>query len=251
MQRAASYFAAYLRQHGARELARRLLLIGSGYLVESLGHSLSCTAFILQEMLARKDQDPWPALVLLADYFIKGRFDTTPSFRKSPQALENAMPDFILRSTTGSSFIDIHHTITLYAIERARGLLSREEYEHLVASWLDWMGKKEPRATFVEAPEQGYVLDYTTFYRAFSALGAQAVLKIILPLTVSAGGSKLLGRFLIKGLCDLYQDNYNPHYVTGLGATLWVVGQYADQPSLVSNALHQYVGFLFHVLARN
>ena len=250
-QIAASYFAAYVRQHGARELARRLLLIGSGYLVESLGHSLSCTVFILQEMLARQDQDPWPALVVLADYFIKGRFDTTPSFRKPPQPIEQSLPDLMLRSTAGSSFIDIHHTITLYAIERARELVSREEHEHLVASWLDWMGKKEPRATLVEAPEQGYVLDYAMFYRAFSALDTEAVTRIAVPLTASAEGRKLAGRFLIKGLCDLYQGDYNPHYVTGLGAMLWVVGQHADQPSLVSNALHQYVGFLFRALGGN
>ncbi|HME41982.1 MAG TPA: hypothetical protein VKF36_02755 [Syntrophorhabdales bacterium] len=250
-QTAASCFAAYLRQHGARELARRLLLIGSGYLVESLGHSLSCTVFILQEVLVRQDQDPWPALVLLADYFIKGRFDTTPSFRKSPQALEKAMSDFILRSTTGSSFIDIHHTITLYAIERARGLFSREEYEHLVASWLDWMGDKESREVSIEAPSRRIEPGYGSFYEAFSALDTQAVLKIIVPLTVSHEGRKLAGRFLIKGLCDLYQGDYNPHYVTGLGAALWAVGHYADRRSLASNALHQYIAFLFQGLKGN
>lgn len=157
----------------------------------------------------------------------------------------------MLRSASGSSFIDIHHTITLYAIERARELFSREEHEHLVVSWLEWVGGKETQATLVEAPEQGSVRDYGTFYRAFSALDTEAVTRIAVPLTASAEGHKLLGRFLIKGLCDLYQGNYNPHYVTGLGATLWVVGQYADQPPLVSNALHQYVGFLFHALGGN
>jgi hypothetical protein len=247
----ASSFAAYLRQHGARELARRLLLVGSGYLQESLGHSISCTAFILQEMMAQQDQDPWPVLVLLADYFIKGRFDTTPSLRKPPQPLEQAMPDLMLRSTTGSSFIDIHHTITLYAIERARGFFSKEEYEHLVASWLDWMGEKESHAAFVETQKQGSVRDYDTFYRAFSALDAQAVLKILVPLPASEEGRKLLGRFLIKGLCDLYQGDYNPHYVTGLGALLWVAGQYRDRPQLALNALHQYIGFLFRALGKN
>ncbi len=247
----ASLFAAFLRQQGAQELGRRLLLLGSGYLDESLGHSLSCTAFILQEMLERQAQDLWPALLLLADYFIKGRFDTTPSLRKPPQTPEQALPDFILRSTTGSSFIDIHHTITLYAIERARELFSREEYEHLVASWLDWMGEKESREAFVNAPKGRSTLGYGTFYEAFSALDTQTVLKMVIPLAASDEGRKLLGRFLIKGLCDLYQGDYNPHYVTGLGAALWVAAQYAERPSLVSNALHQYVAFLFHGLGGN
>lgn len=61
--------ATLYQQEGRAELARLLLLLGSGYLDQSLGHSVSCTAFILLEMLERVDQDPWPALVTLADYF--------------------------------------------------------------------------------------------------------------------------------------------------------------------------------------
>jgi hypothetical protein len=244
---AASALAAFLHQHGARELARRLLLVGSGYLVESLGHSISCTAFILHEMLARKDQDPWPALVLLADYFIKGRFDATPPLQRLGVPTQT-LSDHIQRSTTGSSFIDIHHTITLYAIDRARELLTGEEYEHLIARWLDWMGEKESQVMFVDVAKQSYNPDYNTFYQAFSALDKQAVLKRLIPLTVSSDGRKLLGRFLVRGLSDLYQGNYDPHYVTGLGAALWITQAYPEQPALASNALHQYLSFLFRAL---
>jgi hypothetical protein len=240
----ASLFAALLRQQGGQELARRLLLLGSGYLRESLGHSISCTAFILQEMLARQNEDPWPALFLLADYFIKGRFDMTPSLPKPPQALEEASPHYILLSTSGSSFIDIHHTITLYAIQRARNLFNGPEYAHLVASWLDWMGEKKPHEVSTGAPNSRTIPGYSLFYEVYSALDTQTVLEMVIPLAASQEGRKLLGRFLVKGLCDLYQGEYDPHYVTGLGATLWVVGQCADQLSLVSNALHQYLTFL-------
>ena len=72
---------------------------------------------------------------------------------------------------------------------------------------------------------------------------------MLVPMAASGEGRKRLGRFLIKGLCDLYQGDYNPHYVTGLGAALWMVGRYAGHPSLVSNVLHQYIGFLFRGLA--
>jgi hypothetical protein len=248
----ASLFAALLRQQGGQELARRLLLLGSGYLDRSLGHSVSCTAFILREVLVRQGQeDLWPALLLLAGYFVKGGFNTTPPLREGLQVHDQALADYILRSTTGSSFMDIHHTITLYAIERARDLISRQEHEHLVASWLDWMGEKEPQEVSVEAANRRTAPSYGSFYEPFSALDTRAVLKMVIPLAGSAAGRKLLGRFLIKGLCDLYKGDYDPHYVTGLGAALWAVGQYADHPSLVSNALHQYVAFLFRSLGRN
>ncbi len=68
---------AFSRAAGLTQMARRLLLLGSGFLDYSLGHSVSCTAFILREMMHRKDDDPWPALVLLADYFCKGNFQQT------------------------------------------------------------------------------------------------------------------------------------------------------------------------------
>jgi len=38
-------------------------------------------SIILLEMLERTDQDSWPALLALASYFCKGRFDTTPVLR--------------------------------------------------------------------------------------------------------------------------------------------------------------------------
>ena len=243
----ASLFLTFLRQHGARELGRRLLLLGSGYLVESLGHSISCTAFILREMLARTDQDLWPALVLLADYFIKGRFDATPPLQRSESAMRTVLGP-IMHTTSGSSFIDIHHTITLYAIGRTRELFTQEEYEHLISQWLGWMGEKKSDTRF-EVPKQSSATDYVTFYKAFSALDVDAVLKMAVPLTTSPDGRMLLGRFLVRGLCALYQGNYDPHYVTGLGAALWITATYPDQPSFVSSALHQYVSFLFRGLA--
>jgi hypothetical protein len=48
--------AAFLQQKGGKEFARRLLLLGSGYLNNSLGHSVSCTALILLEMIEQTDR---------------------------------------------------------------------------------------------------------------------------------------------------------------------------------------------------
>jgi hypothetical protein len=62
---------------------------------------------------------------------------------------------------------------------------------------------------------------------------------------VSEHGRQQLGRFLIKGVCDKYQGNYNPHYLTGLGSALWVIDQYWNQPPIATNALYQYLDFFF------
>jgi len=54
---------------GGAEFARRVLLLESGHLNNSLGHLVSCTVFILLEMLEKKDQDSWQSLSVLVDYF--------------------------------------------------------------------------------------------------------------------------------------------------------------------------------------
>ena len=64
-------------------------------------------------------------------------------------------------------------------------------------------------------------------------------------MVTSQEGRSELGRFLIKVLCDRYRGDYNPHYLTGLGSALWVVNRFAKQVSIVTNALYQYVDFLF------
>jgi hypothetical protein len=46
-------------------------------------------------------------------------------------------------------------------------------------------------------------------------------------------------------VCDQYQGNYNPHYLTGLGSALWVVDQYWNQSPIAINALFQYIDFFF------
>ena len=51
-EKTAVLMAAFHARYGGEQLARRLLLLGSGYLDRTLGHSISCTAFILLEMLA-------------------------------------------------------------------------------------------------------------------------------------------------------------------------------------------------------
>jgi hypothetical protein len=90
--------------------------------------------------------------------------------------------------------------------------------------------------------------DYTHFYETFSRLEAKSVVAPMGEMIASPQGRGRLGRFLIKGLCDHYRGNYNPHYLTGLGSALWVADQYWKQPPIVINTFYQYVDFLFDSL---
>src|SRR3990172_10444427 len=143
LEKTATFMATTYSQKGGKEFARRLLFLGSGYLDDSLGHSISCTAPILLEMIERQDQDPWPALTTLADYFCKGTFHTTPGLRKlTPFASEDAVKHHLVRATSGTGIVNLHHTITVYTMERVRHFFNKEEYDHLVAAWIAFIGQK-------------------------------------------------------------------------------------------------------------
>ena len=239
---------AFVGRHGLRDLIRHLLLLGSGYLETSIGHSVSCTAFILLELLHRDATEAWPSLVLLADYFCKGHFHATP--RLIGHSAEPPSRDDLYRSVTGSGFVDIHHTITLYAIERARPFLNHQEQGHMIASWVAWLGTKESRPRLFPGPGTAAraIDDYDDFKRAFVQFDADRVLGLAGGMLEGLDHRSRLCSFLVESVCDLYQGNYNPHYLTGLGALLWVLDTYHREAGLVQNALYQYLDFFFSAM---
>jgi hypothetical protein len=241
--------ATFYAQEGGAELARRLLLLGSGYLNDSLGHSVSCTAFILLEMLERSDQDPWPALSTLADYFCKSGFHTTPPLRKTPPFPSNEVFDqHLLRATSCRGIVNLHHTITIYSMERVRHFFTKEEYHHMIGAWISFMEDKKSRLVVLDSSKMEPPGGYTRFYETFSRFEVKSVAASLSEMIASPQGRTETGRFLIKSLCDHYQGDYNPHYLTGLGSALWVAEQYWNQPPIVINAFYQYVDFLFESL---
>jgi hypothetical protein len=238
--------ATFYAQAGGAELVRRLLLLGSGYLQDSLGHSVSCTAFILLEMVERTDQAPWPALVTLADYFCEGGFHTTPVLRRTPAFPSDEVFDHhLLRATSGRGIVNLHHTITIYAIEEMRRFFTEEEYNHMIGAWIRFMEDKKLKLVALDSPKTELQGDYNRFYETFSKLEAKSVVASIGEMVTSRQGRLELGRFIIKGLCDQYQGDYNPHYLTGLGSVLWVADRYWKQVPIVVNAFYQYLDFLF------
>jgi len=232
---------AFIEQQGLPKLIRRLLLLGGGYLSQSLGHSVSCTAFILLELLLRRGVNGWPALILLADYFCKGGFCVTPPLTEDIPEL--SLDERLSRSVSGTGFVDLHHTITLFAVERTRSFLTRGEHRHMLHAWTGFMGDKqaEPRSF----RPNGKIGDYAQFRESFSQLDANLMLDLTGGMIGSPVDRSRLCAFLVTGVCDLYQGDYDPHYLTGLGSLLWLINTYHHNVGLVQDALYQYLGFYF------
>lgn len=166
--KAATLMTAFESVAGREELARRLLMLGSGYLDRSLGHSVSCTAFILLEMLERRDQDPGPAIEVLAEYFCRGRFHAVPEMEGTSGFSAEEFSSHVLRAVSGRGIVNLHHSITLYAIERVRHLFTAEEYDHLIARWVGFMGDK--MAEYGTIADRGEKVErYPDFFEVFSA----------------------------------------------------------------------------------
>ena len=243
-EKASVLMATFLEQKGGVEFSRRLLLLGSGYLSNSLGHSVSCTAFILLEMLERTDQDSWPALSALAIYFCKGRFHTTPMpMPQSSPPVKEILDLNLFRATSGRGIVNLHHTITRYAIERSRTFLTPEDYSHMINVWIQFLGDKKEERAALKGSTAGNVEDYDRFYGNFSERKAGPMVESLQRMMPSGEGRRKMGRFLIQGLCDKYQGNYDPHYVTGLGSTLWLLDHYWKDTPVATNALYQYLTF--------
>ncbi len=248
-KKTATLMATFHSQAGKDELTRRLLFLGSGYLSDSLGHSFSCTAFILQEMSARKSEDLWPAFATLADYFCKGRFHNTPSFGNSDDFTSvDSVPRLLLQTTKGGGIVNLHHTITLYAMERIRYLFNKAEYRHMIGALTAFMGRKGGKPPEIDTPRSSETTNYSSFNKTFSGMDARSVTALAMGMMTSSQGRRQLGRFLIKSLCEAYEGDYDPHYITGLGSALWAIDRYWNQDSVAMNALYQYLDYLFNGL---
>ncbi len=151
----------------------------------------------------------------------------------------------MLRAASGRGIVSLHHTISRYAIERVRNYLSKEERDHMIGAWVEFMGdKREEEVNFADIKPES-VEEYGLFYEKFSKLDPKRVVASLREMITSDDGRQKIGRFLLQGLCDRYQGDYNPHYLTGLGSALWVVDQYRHQPAIAVNALFQYLDFFF------
>jgi hypothetical protein len=238
--------AVFHGQKGGNMLIRRLLLMGSGYLDKTLGHSISCTAFILLEMMARNDQNPLPAIATLADYYCKGRFHELSELKKIDAVITgNTLKNYLWKATSRKGIVNLHHTITFYALKQVCPFLNKNEYEQIFSACVAFMGEKEQDPITFGKPPAILPNEYTAFDKVFSSLDAKAVVGSIQELIPVTKGRQQLGHFLIRAVCEKIIGDYNPHYLTGLGSALWVVNNFWNEPPLAMNALYQYLDYFF------
>ncbi|NNK97315.1 MAG: hypothetical protein HKP41_23415 [Desulfobacterales bacterium] len=242
----AKVLSAFMASAGPLPLVKHLLMLGSGYLDRSLGHSISCTAYLLIEMNIRRDEDPWPVMVSLAEYFCKGNFSKKPTLQYS--AISDYPEVYLLnlkRAVSGRGIGPLHHTITLYAIEKCRHFLGHQEYDHALTMWNKMLGDKTEDLVPVDEVASLPLPDYFTFFHTFLESDPIKILEVVKNSLNSMDERHRLAQFLIKAVLQCYNGYYNPHYLTGLGAALWVMDRFHEHPDVVLTCLNQYLDFFY------
>ena len=203
--------SAFSKAAGPTLLAKKLLLLGSGYLNNSLGHSISCTAFILLEMIYREDEDPWPVMVSLAEYFCKGNFHQSQLLHYS------AISDYpevyltdVKRAISGKGIVALHHTITLYAIERSRHFFEHQEYDHALTMWIRMLGDKQESLYPIEEIASDSLPDFDVFFEVFTQYDPILVLNMIKTVLSSEKERTRLGDSLSRLSCVVITANIIP-----------------------------------------
>jgi len=115
----------------------------------------------------------------------------------------------------------------------------------MIDAWIRFLGDKREEEVTLKGAETGVLDHYDQFYKVFSELKARPLTASLRKMPISEENRNKLGNFLIQALCDKYQRNYDPHYVTGMGAILWVQEQYSMDTQVATNALYQYLDFFF------
>jgi hypothetical protein len=239
--RAAMILHTIERLNGNEALSKKLLTIGGAQLEGSLGHSVSCTTFILREISRHPPSEAFPSIWALANYFCKGKF--LSNLERQSSSKPSDVDKNILRAVSGTGIRDLHDTITAYAIEKASPFIDENVVGKLIKRWVEYLGEKEEEPYRV-TPDRLGPPSYNEFLSLYLDHKTESLVTRSMKLVTEGNGVNDFGNYMIRCLLSDYDGNYDPHYFTGLGSLLWVINKYPSQSDVQSSALHQYLEFI-------
>ncbi|MEJ2056819.1 MAG: hypothetical protein P8X39_03140 [Desulfofustis sp.] len=153
------------------------------------------------------------------------------------------------RAVSGTGIVALHHTITLYAIERGKHFWDHAEYDHGLTMWSRMLGDKEEDLYPIEEIAAEPLADFTTFLKIFRQADPMLLLGYAKKALGFEKDRQRLAGFLIKAVLRCYNGHYNPHYLTGLGSSLWLMDRFHDHADIVLSGLYQYLDYFFSGVA--
>jgi len=111
----------------------------------------------------------------------------------------HTLKNLLWKATSGKGVVNLHHTITFYALERVHPFFNQKEYERVFSACVAFMGEKEINPIPFEKAPVSLPNEYNQFYKVFSTLDAKAVIGCLQNMLPSTKGRQQLGRFSDSG----------------------------------------------------
>lgn len=206
-------------------LFQTLLLSGSAFISDTLGHSLSCFFPVVEDLMAANHPHATTGLLSYLMYLV--RYGISDDLVQKIAQKSEKPQDYVTllkRCASGSGIVNIHHTITLYiftAWEEAKFNAERQVPYSLLLEWLDEKKVDQERERRVGPSLHADDLPHTyqEFAELFSFEHLDHTIATIFMLL------EIFPQRTVDWLFRIYASyytpqNWNPHYYTSLYAAL-------------------------------
>jgi hypothetical protein len=115
----------------------------------------------------------------------------------------------------------------------------------MLTMWSKMMHGKKEKQFSLEKLDAEKPDDFERFFTFFSRYDPVLVPDMVKASLDSNNDRQRMGYYLIKNVLQSYNGQYNPHSLTGLGSTLWIIKNFSDHPAIVTSAVFQYLDYFF------
>jgi hypothetical protein len=221
----AYYYATDLLETDPGLLSQTLLAVGSKFIPNTLGHSISCFYPVVEDLIYTNSRYRNAAVLSYLMYL--ARFDISESILKDVEEKTGSPEDYgelLKRSASGAGIINLHHMITFYILmtwERVRFNKENASPFGILEDWIAGKEIDETRETFVKTSNFTERLpeSYSEFSDKFSLKELDQSIGLVFELITEKPKSAY--DWLIRCYAENYEPTrWNPHYYTSLYCAL-------------------------------
>lgn len=218
----AYFYAAKALQTDKSKLFNALMQNGAMSIPDTIGHSISCFYPVLGEVLAVEHPAAGTSLLSLIMYLCRFRKQRSSVVVNDSPVTPSAKSRLLLKATSGTSIIDIHHMITFYIFQSWETASWNPDTTPPWVKLHDWIGDKKIDAQRqIRAVEQKSVIvpeSYRHWQYIFSGKNREAIINSATAI-LNESYEKACDWFF-RVYADYDSPDWDPHYFTSLYAAL-------------------------------
>jgi hypothetical protein len=220
----AFYYALGILEYQPEQLKKYLVNLGMERIPDSLGHSLSCFFPVMRDLVNHHKNISATAvlsyLMYLNRYSYQGKYNNNQEKHQKPSQKE--LEDLGLKAVSGSGIVSLHHMITYYTffmLEDSSFYKELPPYS-ILENYFGSKNINQEHLELVESNEKGADVaeSYQEFKDGFPLENFKDNLAFLF--TNLNENYKSTVSYLHRLFAEYYNQNWNPHYYTGLYCAL-------------------------------